>query len=260
MTATALLSNATALLSKIEATLKSEKSSSSELNSLLAEIATTITEAAKQREQALNPAIPATDQELERVAVLTLTKNRLVASVNLLQTKLVEAEKRERIAVYLEQLEALRPEGELLTQELIAAYPAAEKLIDVLIRLENYNQRRSQLHSGAPAGVTDRLPDPELLARSATEFHSEFKPLSKEVRFVDLKNGKQSYPPKNMDYVQVFQVERPGDRQRYSADWYKSQAEDIARSRQLAAKRLREQKAQDAEDATRFNTRRSHNA
>ena len=250
------------LLSKIDKALAAEsKPSSSELNILLAEIEGEVVTANKERAAALDPTAPTDDAALERISKITLVKNRLVASVNLLQTKLVEAEKRERIAVYLEQLEALRPEGELLTQELIAAYPAAEKLIDVLLRLENYNQRRSNLHSGCPADVKKRLPDPELVARGATDFHSEFKPLAKEIRFIDFKTGKQSYPQRDMGYMSMFQpVEQPGDRQRYSSDWAKSQAEDIARSRAQALARAKEQEAQDREDALRFNTRRSHNA
>ena len=236
----------TDLLNKIDKAVAAEsKLSSLELTNLLVEIDTAIATAAKERADALDVSIPADDAALERVLdKMTLVKNRMVASIPMLQAKLAEAEQSERAAVSHEDLEALRPEAKQLVEDIITDYKAAYKLVNDLIRLQNWRQKYSQVRSNAPAGFNETIIDPELEARRADSFHAGFKQLIKELRFVDFVTGEQILPPKTTaDYAQIYAVQsRPGDSIRYSADWDVAKQQDIARARAKATARLKEQR------------------
>ena len=124
------------LLSRIETALKSDKPTSSEISALLAETAQQITVADRERAAALDPTAPTDDASLERIAKMTLVKNKFAASIPLLQTKLDEAEAKARLQAWRERYDVLEAARDRLAEELRSLYPdLVHKLTDLLDRI-----------------------------------------------------------------------------------------------------------------------------
>ena len=249
-----------ALLSKIDKALAAAaKPASSELTALLTEVEAEIVTANRERAAALDPSITVTDEELQRVAGMTLVKNRLISSVSLLQTKLAGAEARERYQAWKERYDVLEAARDLLAEDLRSLYPdLVHKLIDLLGRIAVNDAAISALHMDRPSGVPLHLKTAEQKARNIDSFTGAAPSITKKLQLpLWAADERLAYPQRDMSMAaSMFAVpEQPGDRQRYSSDWHVARQQDIARSAKAAAKRLAEQQEQDRLDKMAFETR-----
>jgi hypothetical protein len=117
--------------------------------------------------------------------------------------QLIEAIKED--ALGLAEHDALKPERDALAEEVREVYAeAANKIVDLFVRITNNNKALSELHQARPPGVMEHLLSAELHARGLDRFTRDTPSLLTSVCLFDWNSGRQIWPPRRPPMAAAF--------------------------------------------------------
>ena len=113
-----------------------------------------------------------------------------------LQARYQQVHDQEPATAWLPEHDALKRERDALAEEVREVYPeAANKIVDLFVRIANNNKALSELHQARPAGVMEHLISAELHARGliaslATRLHFSLR-CACSISTVAVKSGRR---------------------------------------------------------------------
>jgi hypothetical protein len=161
-----------------------------------AALLTAIDAVERDRIKALDPTVEVHEAR-QSLADAEFARDRLQAALAVLHARLQELQAQEHSEQWNSECAQVEAECHALAAEMREVYPASvRKLIDLLIRKKACDAKISRINGSAPAGVSTRLREVELVARNLRGFTQGEPPISKELRLPDWEqSNKLAWPP-----------------------------------------------------------------
>ena len=176
-------------------------------------------------------------------------RDRLLRLKPCLEQRLQEVQAEEDLTYWHADHDVIKANRDELAAELRELYPpVAAKIADLFSRLRAFDAELSRLHQARPAGVSEHLLSPELVARGIESFTINSRSLIDEVKLPAFEPGQsQVWPPPRQFDPSVFALVPHG--RRYSADWGLAAEEQARAMRERHEREINEEAARAAQRA-----------
>ena len=187
-----------ALEQRITTALASDSVASADLAALLEEVDLAIAAMEIEQKKSIDPlASPDAANAWKVVEHAAFVRDRLLRLKPCLEQRLQEVQAEEDLTYWHADHDVIKANRDELAAELRELYPpAAAKIADLFSRLRAFDAELSRLHQARPAGVSEHLLSPELVARGIESFTINSRSLIDEVKLPAFEPGQsQVWPP-----------------------------------------------------------------
>jgi hypothetical protein len=193
----------TALEKRAASALTSESVASGDLAALLREIDVAIAATRVEQKKTLDPfASPDAVDARKALEYAVFLSDRLRTLRPPLEHRLQQVQAEEYLTHWRADYDALKIKRDELALEFIELYPPfATKIANLFRRMLDFDAELSRLHQARPAGTSQHLLGPELVARGLEQFTRNERSLIGEVQLPGFKPGQPCVwpPPRKLD-------------------------------------------------------------
>ena len=237
-----------ALEKRVTTALASDRVASADLAILLEEVDLAIAAMEIEQNKSVDPLVsPDMANAWKVVEHAAFVRDRLLSLKPCLEQRLQEIQAEEELMYWHADHDAIKAKRDELAVELREVYPPfTAKIANLFSRLRAFDAELSRLHQARPAGSSEHLLRPELIARGIESFTINSRSLIDEVTLPAFEPGQPQVwpPPRKLDPSSFAPV--PHDR-RYSADWGVATEEQARAIRQRHERETNEETARAAQ-------------